>query len=481
VFAFAGFHAATSPGTEPAAGQRPVTIDLTTDTAGGHTTPSPQKEKPDAAPLKIKEELIAQAGEFSSSTREDMASPDNLDTEADFRLPTELSVRTKVTHITETHRSTSPGGGSSSGGTPSGSLVRYPVFKDFDPNRSSATYVPDWDLTHGSRLVDPTTCYSFVTKAIPPAESLAKSVTPSPVLSDAAFARLAGFQSDFAEICRRWACDAMHAAKAANDQRALMDRIKILEADRDQLKKELWTAKNKHIAEGHEWKAAEERARKLLNSKISELSRLRADFVKKDQELEGKNKELEAANVYQVEVEALRKELEATRHALSLKEADAAQLENSNSRLNDELAAMVAERKWLIKEGIPLVTEAVRDSREMCDAVTEINKYSNLLGYQQGLGEGWRLGGAGKPVSAGQHHDPEAQSKLDMATSAFEDVEFDVVARVVALDDTPVGELADALEKALQSPEREEGGANAPGDNKDDEVEEEAEEEQPDE
>jgi hypothetical protein len=82
-------------------------------------------------------------------------------------------------------------------------------------------------------------------------------------------------------------------------------------------------------------------------------------------------------------MEALRKELEDTHQALALKEADSAQLENSNSRLNDELGMVMSERRWLLREGIPLVMEAVRDSKEMCDAVTEINKFSNLLGYQQ--------------------------------------------------------------------------------------------------
>jgi hypothetical protein len=142
---------------------------------------------------------------------------------------------------------------------------------------------------------------------------------------------------------------------------------------------------------------------------------------------------LEVARQAQSELEILREELEDTRHALSLKEADSAQLENSNSWLNDELAAVMSELRWLLKEGIPLVMEAVRDSKEMCDAVTEINKFNNLLGYQQGLNEGWKLRVTCRAVSGAQYYDPEAQAKLDAASNSFEDVEFDVLARVVAL------------------------------------------------
>jgi hypothetical protein len=77
------------------------------------------------------------------------------------------------------------------------------------------------------------------------------------------------------------------------------------------------------------------------------------------------------------------------------------------------------------------------------------------------------LRAAGRAVSGAQYYDPEAQSKLDAATNSFKDVEFDVIARVVALDEVPVGELSGALETALQSPTREEivgaGGAEASG------------------
>jgi hypothetical protein len=177
----------------------------------------------------------------------------------------------------------------------------------------------------------------------------------------------------------------------------------------------------------------------LLNSKVFELERVRALVEAKDKELEAKVKELATAQKAQEEVETLRKELEDTRRALALKEADSAQLENSNNRMNDELAVVMSEPKWLLKEGIPLIIEAVQDTKEMCDAVTEIKKFSNLLGYQQGLEEGWALRAAGRAVSGAQYYDLEAQSKLD-ATNSFEDVEFDVIAHVVALDEVPTGD-----------------------------------------
>jgi hypothetical protein len=144
----------------------------------------------------------------------------------------------------------SGGAGSSSGGVPSGSFIRYPVFRDYDPTRFSVIHVPDWDVVHGSKLVDPKTCYSFLTKSIPPSEALTKSITPSPELSDSAFTHLAGFQSDFAEITRRWACDAVHAANDAKEKKALQDRLAIVEADRDQLKNEQWALKNHRLLMG---------------------------------------------------------------------------------------------------------------------------------------------------------------------------------------------------------------------------------------
>jgi hypothetical protein len=118
----------------------------------------------------------------------------------------------------------------------------------------------------------------------------------------------------------------------------------------------------------------------------------------------------------------------------------------------------------VIEGGIPLVTEDVRDSKDMCDVVTEINHFSNLLGYQQRLEEGWRLRSKGKAISAAMHYDPGAKAKLDVASESFEDVEFDVVARVVALEDAPIGDLSGVLDEALRSPERDLVGGDPPPD-----------------
>jgi hypothetical protein len=80
------------------------------------------------------------------------------------------------------------------------------------------------------------------------------------------------------------------------------------------------------------------------------------------------------------------------------------------------------------------------------------------------LAEGWRLRGEGKAISVVVHYDPNAEAKLDVASESFDDVEFDVVARVVALEDAPVGDLSGALDEAMRSPEREPAGGDAPRD-----------------
>jgi hypothetical protein len=228
----------------------------------------------------------------------------------------------------------------------------------------------------------------------------------------------------------------------AKEIKELNEKLVMAEAVCDKMKSDNWQLKNKQIVDANAWAIAHEKARKLLDSKKFELERAR-------ETVEAQAKDWEIAWQAPSELETLRKELEDTRRALSLKEADFAQLENSNSRLNDELAAVMSERRWLLKEGIPLVMEAVRDSKEMCDAVTKINKFSNLLGYQQGLNEGWKLRAAGRAVSGAKYYDPEAQAKLDAASNSFEDVEFDVLSSVVALDEVPVGELQGALDVAL--------------------------------
>jgi hypothetical protein len=113
--------------------------------------------------------------------------------------------------------------------------------------------------------------------------------------------------------------------------------------------------------------------------------------------------------------------------------------------------------------GISLVTEAIRGSRKIFDSVTEINKFNNLLGYYQRLQEGWRLRGEGMPLSNALHYDPEAQAKLDADSDVFDDVEFVAIARVVSIEDAPMGELSEALDQALNSPVRDppSGAANA--------------------
>jgi hypothetical protein len=85
--------------------------------------------------------------------------------------------------------------------------------------------------------------------------------------------------------------------------------------------------------------------------------------------------------------------------------------------------------------------EAFRDSKEMREAVTEINKFSNLLGYQQGLKDRWKLRADGRDVTGAQYYDLEAQAKLDETSNSFEDVEFVVLARVVALEEILVRDL----------------------------------------
>jgi hypothetical protein len=67
------------------------------------------------------------------------------------------------------------------------------------------------------------------------------------------------------------------------------------------------------------------------------------------------------------------------------------------------------------------------------------------------LNEGWRLRVEGRAISGAQYYDPEAQSKLDVASSSFEDIEFDVLSRVVALDEVIVGDLPRALDVACRA------------------------------
>jgi hypothetical protein len=99
-----------------------------------------------------------------------------------------------------------------------------------------------------------------------------------------------------------------------------------------------------------------------------------------------------------------------------------------------------------------LVVEAVWGIQETRDAVTEINKFSNFLGYQQGLQEGFRLPGEGKQMSDAAHYDLEAKIKLNATSESFNDVEFEVVSRVVSLEEAPVQELPLALERAINRP-----------------------------
>jgi hypothetical protein len=81
-----------------------------------------------------------------------------------------------------------------------------------------------------------------------------------------------------------------------------------------------------------------------------------AKLAKGGETIAAHEKELEVARKAQSEVETLRKELVETRQSLALKESNCPQPQHSNTLLNDELALVMSERKWLRKEGIPLVT-----------------------------------------------------------------------------------------------------------------------------
>jgi hypothetical protein len=52
-----------------------------------------------------------------------------------------------------------------------------------------------------------------------------------------------------------------------------------------------------------------------------------------------------------------------------------------------------------------------------------------------------------------------------VASDSFEDVEFDILVRVVALEEVPVGHLPGALDEALRIPERETVDGDAPDGN----------------
>jgi hypothetical protein len=82
-------------------------------------------------------------------------------------------------------------------------------------------HAPDCELAHGSRLPDPKLCISMVMKSIPPAEGLAKFVTPTMELVDSAFSHFAGFQSNFLEIYWRWSYDAFYAASMSKEVKDL--------------------------------------------------------------------------------------------------------------------------------------------------------------------------------------------------------------------------------------------------------------------
>jgi uncharacterized protein YqkB len=86
-------------------------------------------------------------------------------------------------------------------------------------------------------------------KSIPPAEGLAKSVTPTVELVDSAFSHFASFQSDFVEMYRRWSFDAFYAASMSTEVNELQDKLSTSIAAHKELKSNNWHLANKQIAE----------------------------------------------------------------------------------------------------------------------------------------------------------------------------------------------------------------------------------------
>ncbi|KAD0377765.1 hypothetical protein E3N88_44356 [Mikania micrantha] len=170
-------------------------------------------------------------------------------------------------------------------------------------------------------------------------------------------------------------------------------------------------------------------AKRELKRKVSELTEkcasLESDKLAFQNALNGKDSE----------IAALRSELQTIKCA---EEARVAGLE-------DVIASLRHDRRWLISSGMRQAFEKVRNSDEFLDMLAGINSLADSVGFNAGLREGIRLGKVGKSPSDDPKYDPSAFSRLKDLSDEFDRATFPVSDTIASMQEADLSAIQSFL------------------------------------
>ncbi|KAJ0515109.1 hypothetical protein HanHA300_Chr10g0377061 [Helianthus annuus] len=336
--------------------------------------------------------------------------------------------------------------------------------EDMDSAKALEKYVPEWSLTNKDRIVDALSAKMALFHFGTPAEHSHHQKMSGPELGNALMVNQAQSNSLVVEVYRRWIesesnCNKLrrevaNLEKEDNIRSKTKQELNSLRVQVDRLKEQNLEAKEVNKSSQASAAAAYEARDKALQDLETFKSKV-ADLEKKLTGVEMKHaaelKEMQAshdqllADYHRLsdakdEIERARdREIESHKTTIDEARGMLIRCERDMIEAYAELSELKLTKQWFLTDGVAWVVKLVHQSPELEKVVADLVNIVNAVGANEGIKQGFKaaqdLVGSAEEVPG---YDAGAQSALEDAVKAFDELNISVLDKVADLINEPL-------------------------------------------
>ncbi|XP_035831618.1 uncharacterized protein LOC118480605 isoform X1 [Helianthus annuus] len=336
--------------------------------------------------------------------------------------------------------------------------------EDMDSARALEKYIPEWSLANKDRIVDALSAKMALFHFGTPAEHSHYRKMSGPELGNALMVNQAQSNSLVVETYKRWIesesnCNKLrrevaNLEKEDNIRSKTKQELNSLRAQVDRLKEQNLEAKEVN-------KSSQASAAAAYEARDKALQDLEI-FKSKVDDLEKKLTGVEMKHAAELkEMQASHDQLLADYHRLSdakgeIERARDREIESHKTTIDEargmlircerdiieayaELSELKLTKQWFLTDGVAWVVKLVHQSPELEKVVSDLVNSVNAVGANEGIKQGFKaaqnLVGSAEEVPG---YDAGAQSALDAAVKAFDELNISVLDKVADLLDEPL-------------------------------------------
>ncbi|KAM0048253.1 hypothetical protein Hdeb2414_s0008g00272381 [Helianthus debilis subsp. tardiflorus] len=333
-----------------------------------------------------------------------------------------------------------------------------------DPARALEKYVPEWSLTNKDRIVDALSAKMALFHFGTPAEHSHYRKMSGPELGNALMVNQAQSNSLVVEVYKRWiesesSCNKLrrevaNLKKEDNVRSKTKQELASLRAQVDRLKEQNLEAKEVNKSTQASAAAAYEARDKALQ----DLEVLKSKFADLEKKLAGAEmthaaelKEMRSshdrllADYHRLvdakgEIERARdREIESHKTTIDEARGMLIRCERDMIEAYAELSELKLTKQWFLTDGVAWVVKLVHQSPELEKVVADLVNSVNAVGANEGIKQGFKA--ALDLVASAEEvpgYDAGAQSALNAAVKAFDELSISVLDKVAVLIDEPL-------------------------------------------